>query len=194
MTRQRVAAAVGAGAASPARGRRSASAMTPVFSADSTRRRDWVRVRRRSSPTTAPRPGWRSASSIAASTATSVSSQACSTRAGARPAAARPGANRSGVVAHQRTGALSRASRPATNRVVGAMSAASPANSCSAPRRSPPSGKCASRAGTPNGSAAAAWEAGRWRARSRSRRVARGLMFVFCSVIWKASSAKRRDA
>jgi hypothetical protein len=65
--RHRVRAAFGAGSA---RGgaRRSATAITPDFSAASTSRRDAVIGSRDTSPTTAASPGWRNASSIASST------------------------------------------------------------------------------------------------------------------------------
>ncbi len=196
--RQRVAAAVNVSSADlPSRLRRRTRAVTPDFSAASTRRRDAVIDILATSPTTAQSPAWRSASSMTRSTLGPSGARTCSSRLGARPAQARPGANRSGAVAAQSAGPCMRANTPATNRAAAAACTSSgppPTISCKVPRARPPSGKCLSMAATPKGR----MPPGRWAARSSKRtrlrrssrqaRVGGGLMFLICSRIREGSS------
>ena len=144
-TRQRLAAALGASRAGSSNRwlRRSAKAATPEASAASCSRRDAVRPSRPStSPTTAASPGWRSASSITASTwlppSTRISRRGCS------PTAARPGGNRSRRCITHSTGRSGwcRASNPAISRlgwVPCSVSGPYPSTSCRAPHGRPAS-------------------------------------------------------
>jgi len=156
--RQRVKAAVGKAVSSfsaTVHHRRSTSAMTPLSSAASWRRRDAVRPKRVTSPTTAASPDSRRPSSMAGSTSRSWPLSAKITRSGWSPAAARPGANRSRRERHQSTGPSKRATIPARNKVAEpANSAAGLASTTSwrAERGRPPE-RCRSIAGIPKGRA-----------------------------------------
>jgi hypothetical protein len=125
----------------------------PACSAASCSRREATRVSRpSSSATTAPRPGWRSPSSIAANT--DLPASANRIRSGCKPTPARPGANRSGCCCTHSTGPASRDRMPATNRVAAAacsVSGPDEAASCSAANARPPPGKTPSIVVRPKG-------------------------------------------